>query len=168
MADIEEKLELMERRIRDLEDRMAIQQIIARYGPAVDSCSTEATANLWAADGSYDFGGAPLVGAEAVGKLVDLQTHRAYVARGCLHSMSTPVIEIDGDHAVATGNSRVYLHDGGDWKVERASANRWEFIRTVDGWRVTKRTNRLVDGSEEARVIFASGVDPNGTANPVG
>lgn len=155
-ADLEVRLAALEGRVRELEDMLAIQQIIARYGPAVDSLSQAQVAALWARDGVYDFGGEPLRGAEAVGKLVELSTHRAYVERGCLHSLGNPVITIQGDHAVATGNSRVYVHEDDGWKVERAAANRWELVRDGEGWKVASRTNRLLDGTEDARLVLRS------------
>jgi hypothetical protein len=34
------------------------------------------------------------------------------------------------------------------------SANRWEFARTSSRWRVTRRTNRVIDGSPEAQQIL--------------
>jgi hypothetical protein len=114
---------------------------------------------LWADDGSYDFGGKPLVGAEAVGRLVELDTHRGYVAGGCAHVLSTPLIEIDGDRATAIGYSRVYVHERDGWKVERASANRWELVRTGQGWKVARRISRLLDGSAEGRQLLARGVE---------
>jgi hypothetical protein len=63
---------------------------------------------------------------------------------------------VDGDTAVAVNHSRVYLKDGAHWRLEGISANRWEFGR-VDGTRqVRRRTNRLVDGSPEARSLLTS------------
>lgn len=154
-SDIEQRMAKLERRLRDVEDRLEIMQILARYGPAVDSCSREATAALWADDGRYDFGGEPLAGADAVGALVDLPSHRAYVGQGCVHALGAPVIAVDGDRAVATCNSRVYLHDGDGWRVERAAANRWILVRTEAGWKVLERTNCLANGNESARQLFA-------------
>jgi hypothetical protein len=43
------------------------------------------------------------------------------------------------------------LREGAVWRV---AANRWELLRTPAGWRVTARTNRLLDGTEEARDLL--------------
>jgi hypothetical protein len=154
----EARIAALEGRLRLLEDRLEILQLIASYGPAVDSRSARATAALWADDGSYDFGGPPLVGAEAVGDLVNLGTHTAYVARGCAHVLGMPMVTITGDSAIATGYSRVYLREGDGWKVERTSANRWNLVRTVAGWKVQSRVNRLLDGRAEARALLRAGL----------
>lgn len=155
------RIALLEERLLAVEDRLAILQLIATYGPAVDSRSAEETAALWAPDGFYDFGGTNVIGAEAVGRIVDLDTHVGYVEKGCTHVMALPMITIDGDRATATGYSRVYLHDGNGWKVERASANHWDLVRTPAGWKVQGRTNRLMDGSAAGREILAEGLKAN-------
>lgn len=157
-TDPETRLARLEARIQRLEDHLAICQVLAGYGPAVDSRSGAAVARLWTEDGSYDFGGEPLVGADAVGRLVDLDTHVGYVERGCAHVIGMPLVDVDGDRAVATGYSRVYVHEGDGWTVERASANRWELVRTERGWKVANRVNRLLDGSASGRDLLARGV----------
>lgn len=158
MTDLETRLAALEARAQRLEDQLAIYQLLASYGPSVDSRSGKVTASLWAEDGAYDFGGDPLVGAEKVGSLVNIEPHIHYVADGCAHVISMPHIVVDGDTAVATGYSRVYRNQGEYWRVERASANRWELTRTAAGWRVQNRVNRLLNGQEEARDLLSSGV----------
>lgn len=165
---IEARLAALEGRLRQAEDRLAILQLLASYGPAVDSCSAAATAALWAEDGSYDFGGPPLHGAAAVGALVDLDTHRAYAGRGCAHVMGLPMIHLDGDRASATSYSRVYLHDGEGWQVARTSANRWMLRREAGGWRVTDRVNRLMDGSPEGPRILRQALSEAGLEQETG
>lgn len=149
----------LDARLRQLEDQIAIYQLLASYGPAADSRSGQDVASLWLEDGRYDFGGTPLVGSEAIAELVDLETHRGYVARGCAHVIGLPLIRVEADSATATGYSRVYVRDGDGWKVERASANRWELVRTEGGWRVANRVNRLLDGSGDGPAL-ASGLHP--------
>lgn len=156
--DIAAQMAALEQRMARAEDQLAILQLLASYGPAVDSLSAKDTAALWVPDGTYDFGGEPIRGAEAVGAIVDLDTHRGYVERGCAHVMGLPMVTISGDRATATSYSRVYLHDGDSWRVERTSANRWELQRTDHGWRVMNRINRLMDGSPAGREILERGL----------
>lgn len=160
VADMKARLALLEKRIGALEDQLAIYQVLAAYGPSVDSRNEAATASLWTKDGHYDFGEPPLKGADNIGALVDREPHVSYVADGCAHVISMPHVSVDGDQAVATGYSRVYLHQGDHWRVERASANRWDMVRTENGWRVSGRKNRLLDGTGEARALLSSGIAP--------
>ena len=48
----------------------------------------------------------------------------------------------------------MYLKDGAHWRLERVSANRWELERIDGTWQVIRRTNRLLDGTPEARRLL--------------
>lgn len=152
--------EPLETRLRKIEDQLAIYQVIAAYGPAVDGLSAPGLAPLWTEDGVYDAGGkAPYESRDAVVTLLEQEPHATYVASGCGHVSSLPVVSVDGDTAVATNHSRVYQHDGEQWRVVRASANRWELVRTGEGWQVKRRTNRPLDGSAAPRELLAAAFD---------
>ncbi len=156
MDEIERRVAQLELRLREAEDRLAIYQLIATYGPAVDGLAEEVVAGLWADDGVYDPGGVETMeGSRAVGAVVNHRQHREFVARGSGHVMSLPHITITGDTAVATGYSNVFLREGDHWQVCRTSANRWELKRTADGWKVVHRLNRLLNGEEEAVAVLA-------------
>jgi hypothetical protein len=47
-------VEELKDRVRFLEDQVELGQLVARYGPSVDSGSAEATAELWTDDGVFD------------------------------------------------------------------------------------------------------------------
>ena len=50
MSELEElkaELAALKSRLRVLEDQVEISQLVAQYGPSVDSGSAEATAQLW-------------------------------------------------------------------------------------------------------------------------
>lgn len=156
MTSLEDRLSALEARTRLVEDQLAIYQLLAAYGPAVDSLSGEAAAQLWVEDGRYEAGTYVFEGREALAGLVDIANHRTWVAEGCAHVVGLPLVAIDGDTAVARGYSRVYVHDGDHWRVHRASANRWDLRRTPEGWKVIHRVNRLLDGDEAARELLRS------------
>ncbi|MDP3139983.1 MAG: nuclear transport factor 2 family protein [Burkholderiaceae bacterium] len=155
MADIETRLAVLEQRLQEAEDRLAIYQLIASYGPAVDTLDGEAVSALWTEDGVYDTQSRPFRGQADISGIVNTAQHRSYVERGGGHVMSLPQITIDGDTAVAIGYSNVFTRDGKHWRVERTSSNRWELVRTLLGWRVKHRLNRLLDGTEAHRDILA-------------
>ena len=154
----EDRLRTMDNRLRMTEDQLAIYQLIATYGPGVDSLNEEVVRSLWTEDGTYDTGREPYVGNQAVGKLIYGDLHQGFVNKGCAHVMSMPRVTIDGDTAVATGYSRVYIRDGDHWRVQRASANRWELVRTAQGWKVKHRTNRLMLGDDKPRQLLGRGL----------
>jgi hypothetical protein len=150
----EDRLARMEARIAELEDRLAIYQLFATYGPGVDSLSGDAVRDLWAEDGTYETEHHVFRGADEVSAIVRDPMHLRYIERGCAHVMSMPRILLDGDTASATGYSRVYVHREGEWVVDRASANRWELARIDGAWKVTRRVNKLLKGTPEARAVM--------------
>jgi hypothetical protein len=173
MSDTEKRLAALETRLRDLEDQIAIYQLMSAYGPLVDSGDAEATAALWIEDGVYDWGGGPkpaegtpmkegAAGAAysqaAIADMVRGLYHQEIIQGGAGHVIGLPHIVIDGDTAIATSYSRLYRRDGDNFRTWRVGANRWEFVRTPDGWRIKQRINRVLNGDAEARELLRAGV----------
>lgn len=108
MSDIDE----LSARLRRLEDERDIARLIASYGPAVDAGDAEATAGLWASDGSYDVDGWRMEGRAAVHAMVESSAHQKLVAKGCCHFLGPCVVTVTGDSAVAVCESLVLIRDG--------------------------------------------------------
>lgn len=161
MVDPADILALSER-VQRLEDYEQIRSLIASYGPAVDSGSADAVAELWAEDGSYAFqaGGQmhSLEGRDAVRSMVRSAGHQNIITGGSAHFLGIPHIVVAGDKAVATGYSMLVRHHDAEtagFYIDRLSANRWELERGDNGWEVAIRTNLLLDGDEAARTLIA-------------
>lgn len=149
-------LPTVDERLTALEDREAIRNLIASYGPLADSGDAEAVAALWTEEGSYAVGGmAEAKGRAAIAALINGEVHRALMADGCAHLLGPVVIDLANDRAVARGHSVVLRNGPSGFEVWRVSANRWELVRTTDGWRVERRVNAPLDGSEAARALLA-------------
>ncbi len=102
----------LEGRVRAIEDRLGIYELLASYGPAVDTRDKTRVDELWSPNGSYTFDDITLTGSQVAG-LVDLDSHTAFIAAGCGHVLSTPTIHLDGDSAVAINYSVVFAHREG-------------------------------------------------------
>ncbi|GAA4474622.1 nuclear transport factor 2 family protein [Rhodococcus olei] len=152
----------LEQRVRVLEDHNAIMRLMYSYGPSVDSGLAAVVAGLWTEDGVYDVDTGRMDGRHEIANMVRTHPHQGFIQHGCGHVMSPAHITVDGDTAVAVCHTQLILRlpDGSGYQVSRVTANRWELIRTVDGWRVTSRTSRILDGQEESRAILASAFDP--------
>jgi hypothetical protein len=176
MDDIEGRLNALEARVHQLEDQVQLYQIMSAYGPLVDSGDAKATAALWTEDGLYDWGGGSASqpgsgvkeGAQGaahsraeIADMVRGDYHQAIIKGGAGHVIGLPHIAVDGDKAVAISYSRLYRRDGDNFRVWRVGANRWEFVRTADGWRVKRRINRVLTGEEEPRALLRSGFSPS-------
>lgn len=148
-------LAAVESRLKRVEDELEITRLMARYGPAVDSGSSQVAAELWTEDGSYDVGGiATLSGREELEAGFNGPFHQEIIFSGAAHSGGLPYIVIVGDQATAVSHSFTIRKEGETFQIWRLSANRWTFVRTADGWRIASRRNRLLDGSAEAREML--------------
>lgn len=145
-------------RLERIERRLALYDLIATYGPAVDSGSAEATAGLWAQDGSYDFGDAVLPDRRAIEEMVKGRHHQGLIAAGAAHLIGFPKVDIDGDSAVVTGYSQVCRYVEDHYEVWRVTANRWELTWTGGGWQVDRRQAYVLDGQERARALLRAGL----------
>lgn len=154
--EIQALLARMEARLGELEDREAIRNLIAGYGPRADSGDAAGVAALWCEDGAYEVGGfGTSQGHAAIAGLIDGPTHRQLMQDGCAHLLGPVHIHIDDDRATVVGHSCVLRHHDGGFETYRVLANRWELAKQPDGtWRVTLRTNRLLDGDATAQALL--------------
>lgn len=146
----------LEARLQALEDREAIRELIARYGPLADSGDAAGVAALWAEDGSYGVHGfADAAGHAQIAALIDGPYHQQLMADGCAHVLGPVAITLDGDTATARGHSLVLRWTGAQFEVLRVAANRWQLARTAQGWKVTRRDNALLQGDAAARELLS-------------
>jgi uncharacterized protein (TIGR02246 family) len=154
-------------RVQQLEDHLAITQLVAQYGPAVDSGSAAATAALWTDDGVFDAAGViTMHGRDEIVAMVEGELHQSLITNGCGHVLTVPHVELDGDEA--TGRSYAlnirWDHDTERFWVARVSANTWRWVRTAGGWRVADRRNVNLDGSALPREMLAPAPPPAASA----
>lgn len=158
----DDRLAALERRVGFLEDQVELLRLINSWGPAVDTGAAEQAAALWADGGVLESDLSRLQGPAEVAAMVDSEGQQALIGQGCAHVQAYPLLSIDGDRASAVGYSRVYRYVDGGHEVWRVSANRWEFRRTPEGWRVAHRVNHVIDGGPEAREILRRGIGAAG------
>ena len=143
-------------RLALLEDREAIRTLIAGYGPLADCGDSDALARLWTEDGEYEVVGfATVRGHAGIAALIEGDYHRALMADGCAHLLGPVAVEVSGDTALARGHSVVFRHGPDGFAAHRVAANRWDLVRTAQGWRARRRANALLDGAAAARVLLA-------------
>ena len=151
-------LEKLAARLQVLEDREAIRELIARYGPLADRGDASALAALWEEEGMYEIVGFSTArGRAEIAALIEAPYHCALMADGCAHVLGPVAVTVERDSATATGHSVVFRHHEGTFSAFRVSANRWTLRRDAkDGhWRVRHRRNALLDGAEAARVLLS-------------
>lgn len=151
----DERLAQLEERLRRAEDRLEILDLVAAYGPLVDSGDAAGAAALWTEDGVYDVDTGTYEGHDGIAAMVLSRQHQRLIAHGCAHLTSPPRVDLHGDSAVAITHSQLVLRaEGGGFDILRATAHRWDLVRTSAGWRIDRRTSRLLEGSEAARDLL--------------
>lgn len=155
-TDDRTRLAALEARLAELEDREAIRNLVASYGPLADSGDAAGVAALWAEDGVYAVGGfGENAGREAVAALIRAPFHQQLMQDGCAHTLGPVYIRIDGGRALAIGYSVVFRRAGEGFEAWRVSANRWELEKREGRWQVSRRRNALLDGDAAARALLA-------------
>ena len=156
--DLRAAITALQSRVQLLEDHLAITQLVAQYGPNVDSGSADATADLWMEDGSFDAVGAiEMRGHEQIAAMVQTGGHQDLIKNGCGHVLTVPHVLVDGDEARGRSyalNIRWDAQAERFW-VARLSANTWRWARTPEGWRIAARVNANLDGTAEHRAMLA-------------
>jgi hypothetical protein len=159
----------LEERVREIEDRLEIYNLIAGHPPSADTGAGDYTASVWTEDGEFDRGADFPVpkGREAIAAGSSSPEHRRALEQGIAHFAGLPYVSVTGDTAFAISYLQIVVPDrvGPEFDVpnhgktrgfhiHRISANRWDFVRTPAGWKIKRRRLRSLDGSEEARDIL--------------
>jgi hypothetical protein len=163
----------LEERIRAIEDRLEIYNIIAGHPPSADTGGNEHICASWVEDGVFDRGDilSSARGRATIAEQVLGPEHQAAIARGLAHCTGLPHVAITGDTAVVTSYLQIVVpQTQGDpvdvpnhgsskgFRIHRMTANRWQLVRTPQGWKIKHRTLRQLDGSEPARRILAQAI----------
>ena len=165
----------LEGRLRLVEDRLEIYNLIASHPPSADTAAGDYTASVWTEDGVFDRGAEfarPTGRAAIAGGSSNPEHHRA-IEQGIAHFAGLPYVRVTGDEAFAISYLQILVSDrvgpvfevpnhgsSRGVHVHRVSANRWEFIRTDEGWKIKRRTLRSLDGTAPARDILRGALEP--------
>lgn len=164
----------LEQRVRLIEDRLEIYNLIASHPPSADTGAGDYTASVWTEDGVFDRGAEfprPTGRTAIAGGSSNPEHHRA-IEQGIAHFAGLPYVRIMGNSAFAISYLQILVPDrvGPEFEVpnhgssrgfhvHRVSANRGEFVRTDEGWKINRRTLRALDGTPPAREILAGALE---------
>jgi hypothetical protein len=163
-----------ESRLRIVEDKLAIYELIASHPPSADTGHASYTLSVYKDGGIFDRGptldGAK--GARNIAAFIERPQHREAIAGGLAHFAGLPLIDLRGDVAVVTsylqivhldheGEQRVLSNHGMStgYRIHRAVVNRWELERCDGRWKIARRTLLPVDGSEFHQELLRKGLD---------
>jgi SnoaL-like domain len=168
-TDTSADLSILEHRLRAIEDRLEIYNLIAGHPPSADTGAKAYAEAVYVEDGVFDRGAelSSWSGNKAIGANLKSEGHQAALAGGLAHFTGLPHVTINGDEAVVISYLQILTPNKSGPPVEvpnhgasrgyhihRVVTNRWELKRTASGWKIKRRTSRLVDGSEPSREIL--------------
>lgn len=165
----------IEDRIRAIEDRLQIYNLIASHPPSADTAAQSYIQSIFTDDAVLDLGGTKTAtGNRAISEMSQRPAHQEAIKAGLAHFAGLPHVTIDGDRAVATSYLQILApHPTADeievpahgvsrgYRIHRAGANRWELLRTSEGWKIKRRIYRSLDGSPPARDILRQALAPS-------
>ncbi len=159
----------LEHRIRAIEDRLAIYNLIAGHPPSADTGAAAYAEAVYSEDGVFDRGAdlSSWSGTKGIAANLKSAGHQAAIAGGLAHFTGLPHVTVDGDKAVVisylqilapkkSGEAIEVPNHGASrgYHIHRVVTNRWDLVRTASGWKIKRRTSRLVDGSEPSRELL--------------
>ena len=159
----------LEQRVRAIEDRLEIYNLIAGHPPSADTGADYYAEAVYTEDGEFDRG-ANLTGAhgnKAIAAMLTSDGHRAAIKGGIAHFAGLPHIALNGDEAVVTSYLQILTPNrtgeaievpnhgaSRGYHIHRVVTSRWDLVRQAGTWKIKRRTIRLVDGSEPSREIL--------------
>jgi len=152
----DERLSALEQRLKHVEDQLAITNLLASYGPLVDSGNADATAALWTEDGEYNVPGLHMRSREDIRSMVESDSHRKLIDTGSTHFIGPAHIVIDGDRATAVCESILVLRDGDTYRILLSGSHRITLARVDSEWKIRHRITRELNGDPYARELLSS------------
>lgn len=165
----EYKQSSLEERLRYIEDRLAIYNLIASHPPSADTSSKSHIRSMFVEDGVLDLGGSKVAsGNDAISELSQRPAHQDAIHSGLAHFAGLPYVQINGDEAIAISYLQIVTPDqlaeevevpahgiSRGYRIHRIGANKWALTRTPQGWKIKRRVYRSLDGSDP-RLIFCA------------
>jgi SnoaL-like domain len=168
----ENAMEALALRLRAVEDRLAILDLLAGAAMSADVPSEPYWRAMYAPEAVLDRGPGQIdAGREQLLAILASPGQHAAAEHGMAHIAATPRIVIDGDRAIATGYLLVVVPGAGmtkvalpgkgvsqDLAIYHLTVNQWELERTAQGWQVIRRILRPI-ATDAGRELLRTGIE---------
>jgi uncharacterized protein (TIGR02246 family) len=132
----------------DWVEKLAIQELCARYCHTIDAQDSEGWALCFTPDGVFEFDGWAIRGREALREYAEVH---ARVMR-CRHMTLNCLYEVEGDQATGRSTTLVTLATGGGYKILGQGVYHDRLVKAGGAWTIASRrlrTDRLVSDPEK-------------------
>jgi uncharacterized protein (TIGR02246 family) len=129
-------------------DRLAIQDLLARYGHATDAHDAQAASEMFSADGVFVNGEMELCGRERILEFFStwhLDPSFAAIANG-RHFFSPPQITVSGDRAQASSSMLFVIPTADGLTIASLSTYVDELEKEGEEWLFRSRSVQVVEG----------------------
>ena len=147
----------LEARLKTLEDKQEITQLLAMHPLAIDSGEGDFWMSNWTKDLVMDLTLDPeahsghyegVYGWDTMLEEIKGPELAASRKAGLMHLNTPPSIKLDGDKATATNYTELIMAQGKGLRIQVVLANRWELVRQNGRWMIGKRTMREMSHEE--------------------
>jgi SnoaL-like domain len=154
-------------RITATEDRLEILNLLAGSAFSSDVASEAYWAKMFTHDAVFDRGqGRQDKGQADILKIVGGSDQKEAIKFGMTHLAMLPHISLNGDSAVATGYLLIVVPDtaashvklpgkgvSSGFSIYQLTVNRWQFVRSTVGWKVSQRTVRPLSSGDSQAIL---------------
>lgn len=162
------------KRITAAEDKLEILTLLAGSAFSSDVASELFWKKMFTDDAVFDRGGGwpQDKGQHAILTIINSPDQREAINYGMTHLAMLPQITLKGDSAIATGCLLIVIPDttashvklpgkgvSPGFSIYQLTVNRWELVRTTEGWKVNKRTVRPIT-SNDSRGFLKQAIEP--------
>lgn len=163
----------LDKRLRVVEDKLAIYELIASHPPSADTGAADYTLSVYREDGVFDRG--PTLdganGAKEIAAFIQRPEHDEAIRGGLAHVTGLPLVDLRAGLATVTSYLMiVHLDHEGEphelpnhgmsfgYRIHRAVVNCWELERTEGRWKIARRTLLPVDGTDPHLALLRQGL----------
>lgn len=133
--------------LQEISDRLAIQDLLARYSWAVDTADWDVLDRTFTPDAHLDYSASGGFAGPYDEARAWLEATLPGPFATLMHLLGLPVIDITGDtatvHAYLDNPMRMHDGPGGARMVEIGAIYHEELVRTPDGWRISSLRQEL-------------------------
>ena len=154
-------------RIIATEDRLEILNLLAGSAISSDVASEAYWTKMFTEDAIFDRGqGQQDKGLSEILKIIKDPNQKEAIKAGMTHLPMLPHITLNGDSAIATGYLLIVMPDTAashvklpgkgvspGFSIYQVTINRWQLVRTTEGWKVSKRTVRPLTSNDSRDIL---------------
>ena len=131
----------VEQRLRRLEDREEIRELLMEYGRTLDNADADGYSRLFASDGEWAGGGFASKTPAKIKEMIERLVANRPAAAGSSHILTNVIMEIDGDAANAWSRWFLFIPgETGKPTVRVAGQYKDDLVREDGRWKFRRRT----------------------------